>query len=129
MVSTFQGLIYAKKGQSKSLRIFNKQIDQPHECSFTLVVYHEVRWTPWGHDNWSKIQNRSCLQVEFDDSKVDAFLKECSHQFEEILDAEDASNGPAIEAVLSTMQSCSTAPIVSHLVTELFHNKKQQQAA
>ena len=68
------------------------------------------------------------LQVVFDESKVPAFLKECSEQFEEILDAEDKSDGQAIEKVLSTMQSCSSAPIVDHLVTELFHNKKAQKA-
>lgn len=68
------------------------------------------------------------LQVVFDDSKVQSFLKECSQQFEQILDAEDRTDGEAIENVLNTMQSCSSAPIVSHLVTELFHKKKEQKA-
>ena len=69
----------------------------------------------------------SMMQVVFDESKVLPFLKECSEQFEEILNAEDRADGPSIEKVLSTMQSCSSASIVNHLVTELFHNKKAQK--
>lgn len=65
------------------------------------------------------------LQVCFDAGKVEAFLKDCSKQFESILDAEDERNGPGIEKVLEDMQACEKAPIVQHLVEELFHKAKK----
>ena len=69
------------------------------------------------------------LQVVFDNSKVGAFLEECSQQFESILDAEDGRDGVAIEKVLEDMQSCEGAPIVQHLVEELFQKPRKEKAA
>ena len=39
---------------------------------------------------------------------------------------EDKGDGPAIEAVLKDMQSAEHAPIVQHLVKELFHKRREQ---
>ena len=71
----------------------------------------------------------SFMQVLFDNSKVDAVLLECSQQFETILDAEDAKNGAAIEGVLADMEACVDAPIVKHLVHELFEKPKQKPSS
>ena len=39
---------------------------------------------------------------------------------------EDKGDGAAIEAVLKDMQSAEHAPIVQHLVKELFHKRREQ---
>jgi hypothetical protein len=59
---------------------------------------------------------------------VTDFLEECSQQFEEILDAEDAGDGPAIEGVLADMQVCEKSHIVAHLIQELFHKPRAAKA-
>ena len=69
------------------------------------------------------------VQVVVDPSKVTLFLEDCSKQFEQILDAEDARNGSVIEGVLEDMQACEKAPIVQHLVHELFHKERAAKAA
>jgi len=66
--------------------------------------------------------------VVFDTTKVTQFLEECSQQFEQILDAEDAGDGPVIEGVLADMQACEKAPIVAHFIQELFHEQRAAKA-
>ena len=63
----------------------------------------------------------------FDDSKALAFVGQCSSLFEEILDAEDRRDGPAIEGILATMEAAEAADIVKHLVRCLFADAKGQQ--
>jgi hypothetical protein len=47
------------------------------------------------------------------------------HQQCACLVQEDKGDGPAIEAVLKDMQSAEHAPIVQHLVKELFHKRRE----
>ncbi|BDA45526.1 hypothetical protein COCOBI_07-3130 [Coccomyxa sp. Obi] len=63
-------------------------------------------------------------KVTIDDSKVLAFLAESSTVFETILDAEDRSDGATIEKVLADMEAAETAPIVAHLINELFTKER-----
>lgn len=62
--------------------------------------------------------------MTIDDSKVLAFLAESSKVFETILDAEDRSDGATIEKVLADMEAAETAPIVAHLINELFTKER-----
>ena len=64
-------------------------------------------------------------QVVFDDSKALSFLQEASALFERILDAEDRSDGPAIEEVMQSLQDAEQAPIVQLMIKQLFHDKIQ----
>ncbi|KAL4434437.1 hypothetical protein ABPG75_000878 [Micractinium tetrahymenae] len=59
-------------------------------------------------------------KVVMHDSKVDTFLEESSRLFEQILAAEDAMDGKAVEAILQQMESCESSPIVECLVKQLF---------
>ncbi|CAL8470879.1 g10421 [Coccomyxa elongata] len=63
-------------------------------------------------------------KVTIDDSKVLVFLAESSKVFETILDAEDRSDGATIEKVLADMEAAETAPIVAHLINELFTKER-----
>ena len=69
------------------------------------------------------------MQVIIDPSKVTPFLEDCSKQFEQILDAEDARDGAVIEGVLKDMQACEKAPIVERLVHELYYKERAAKAA
>ena len=60
------------------------------------------------------------LQVVIDDSKVADFLDASSRLFVSILDAEDAEDGTTIEKVLQEMEDSESAPIVQHLLKQLF---------
>ena len=68
------------------------------------------------------------MQVLLDDSKALSFLKESSRVFETILDAEDRSDGPAIEKVMQDLQDAEKKPIVQHLIKQLFVDKVQLAA-
>ncbi len=65
-------------------------------------------------------------QVTIDDSKVLTFLAESSKVFETILDAEDRSDGATIEKVLADMEAAETAPLVAHLINELFTKERSK---
>ena len=60
------------------------------------------------------------VQLVIDDSKVPAFLDASSGVFETILDAEDRADGATIEQVLADMEASERAPIVQHLLKQLF---------
>ncbi len=66
-------------------------------------------------------------QLAIDESKVAAFLDASSALFEAILDAEDAADGATIEKILADMEAAESAPIVQHLLGQLF--SKHQPAA
>ena len=61
-----------------------------------------------------------------DDSKVADFLDASSKLFVSILDAEDAGDGPTIEKVLQDMEDSESAPIVQHLLKQLFKRHQGQ---
>jgi hypothetical protein len=58
-------------------------------------------------------------KVVMHDSKVATFLEHSSRLFERILDAEDAMDGAAVEAILAEMEACSSSAIVCHVVSQL----------
>ncbi|PSC75363.1 ciab isoform A [Micractinium conductrix] len=54
-------------------------------------------------------------RLVFHHSKASAFLEDNSRLFEQILGAEDARDGAALEATLQQMEACKSSPIVRHL--------------
>ena len=60
------------------------------------------------------------------DSKVTEFLDASSQVFVSILDAEDTEDGPTIEKVLKEMEGSESAPIVQHLLKQLFKKHQAQ---